>query len=39
MDEICDFYEDKYKTELKDDIIGDTNGNFQKLCLLLVKAR
>ena len=39
MDEICDFYEDKYKTELKDDIIGDTSGNYQKLCLLLVKAR
>jgi len=39
MDEICDFYKDKNKRELKDDIIGDTSGNFQKLCLLLVKPK
>ena len=39
MYEICDFYKDKYNTELKDDIIGDTSGNFQKLCLLLVKSK
>ena len=25
------------KKEMKDDIIGDTSGNFQKLCLLLAK--
>lgn len=37
MDEINDFYKDKYKKEMKDDIIGDTSGNFQKLCLLLAK--
>ena len=37
MDEINEFYKDKYKKEMKDDIIGDTSGNFQKLCLLLAK--
>ena len=37
MDEINEFYKDKYKKEMKDDIIGDTSGYFQKLCLLLAK--
>ena len=37
MDEINEFYKDKYKKEMKDDKIGDTSGNFQKLCLLLAK--
>ena len=37
MDEINEFYKDKYKKEMKDDIIGDTSGNFKKLCLLLAK--
>ena len=37
VDEINEFYKDKYKKEMKDDIIGDTSGNFQKLCLLLAK--
>ena len=38
MDEIKDFYKDKYKTDMTDDIMGDTSGNFQRLCLLLVKS-
>ena len=38
IDEINDFYKDKYKKDMKDDIISDTSGNFQKLCLLLAKS-
>ena len=37
MDEIREYYMDKYKNDMKDDIIGDTSGNFQKLCLILAK--
>lgn len=39
IEEINEFYKDKYKSEMKDDIIGDTSGNFQKLCLILAKSR
>ena len=38
MNEIADFYKDKYKKDMKDDIVGDTSGNFQKLCLILTKS-
>ena len=39
MDEINEYYKDKYKQDMKDDIIGDTSGNYQKLCLILAKHR
>ena len=39
MDEINEFYKDKYKSDLRDDITTDTSGNFQKLCLILSKSR
>ena len=39
MDEINDYYKEKYKKDMKDDIIGDTSGNYQKLCLILAKQR
>jgi hypothetical protein len=38
MNEIADFYKDKYKKDMIDDIVGDTSGNFQKLCLVLTKS-
>ena len=36
MDEIKEFYKDKFKKDMKDDIINDTSGNYQKLCLILI---
>ena len=36
MDEIKEFYKDKFKKDMKDDIIDDTSGNYQKLCLILI---
>ena len=39
MDEINEYYKDKYKTDMKEDIIGDTTGNFQRLCLILAKSK
>ena len=35
MDDIKEFYQKKYKVSMKDDIIGDTSGIYQKLCLYL----
>ena len=35
MPQIRDFYVQKYKKTMKDDIIGDTSGMYQKLCLFL----
>ena len=32
---IREMYEYKYKNSLKDDIINDTSGNYQKLCAFL----
>ena len=39
MDEINEYYQDKSKTDMKEDIIGDTTGNFQRLCLILAKSK
>ena len=30
-------YQDKYDQEMKEDIMGDTSGAFQKLCLHLIQ--
>ena len=35
MKEIREFYQKKYKVPMKEDIIGDTSGIYQKLCLYL----
>ena len=35
MPQIRDFYVQKYKKTIKDDIVGDTSGMYQKLCLYL----
>ena len=35
MDEINEFYQQKYNVTMKEDIIGDTSGIYQKLCLYL----
>ena len=35
MPQIKEIYEWKYKVTLKDDIIGDTSGSYQKLCVYL----
>jgi len=35
MDEINEFYQQKYNVTMKEDIIGDTSGIYQKLCLHL----
>jgi hypothetical protein len=35
MDEIKDFYQQKYNVTMREDIIGDTSGIYQKLCLFL----
>ena len=35
MDDIKEFYNQKYKVTLKDDIKGDTSGIYEKLCLYL----
>ena len=35
MDEINEFYQQKYNVTMKEDIIGDTSGIYQKLCLFL----
>ena len=37
MPQIKEIYEWKYKVTLKDDIIGDTSGNYQKLCLYVAE--
>ena len=34
-----EIYQFKYNISMKDDIIGDTSGNYQKLCLILAKHR
>ena len=36
MDEIKNIYKNKYNTDLKEDIINDTSGIYQKLCLYLI---
>lgn len=35
MDDIKEFYQKKYRVSMRDDIIGDTSGIYQKLCLYL----
>ena len=35
--QIKEIYEWKYKVTLKEDIIGDTSGMYQKLCLYVAK--
>ena len=35
MDEIKEIYQWKYGVTLKEDIIGDTSGSYQKLCLFV----
>ena len=35
MKDIREIYPIKYKNTLKDDIVGDTSGWYQKLCLFL----
>lgn len=35
--EIKEIYEDKYGTTLRDDILGDTSGIYQKLCLFVAE--
>ena len=35
MDEINKFYKEKYNVTMREDIIGDTSGIYQKLCLYL----
>ena len=35
MDEIKNFYEQKYNVTMREDIIGDTSGIYQNLCLYL----
>jgi len=35
MDEINTFYKEKYNITMREDIIGDTSGIYQKLCLYL----
>jgi len=37
MPQIKEIYEWKYKVTLKDDIVGDTSGNYQKLCLYVAE--
>ena len=37
MPQIKEIYEWKYKITLKDDIIGDTSGQYQKLCLFVAE--
>ena len=37
MPEIRELYFWKYKVNMKDDIIGDTSGNYQKLCLYVAE--
>ena len=37
MPVIREMYEYKYKNNLKDDIINDTSGNYQKLCVFLAE--
>lgn len=37
MAAIRDIYPTKYKETLKEAIIGDTSGNYQKLCVFLVE--
>ena len=37
MPQIKEIYEWKYKVTLKDDICGDTSGNYQKLCLYVAE--
>ena len=36
MDEIKNIYKNKYNTDLKEDIINDTSGIYQKLCLYVI---
>ena len=35
MSDIRDIYQNKYNANLKDDIIDDTSGKYQKLCVYL----
>ena len=35
MEDIRNIYKNKYNSNLKDDIISDTSGPYQKLCLYL----
>ena len=35
MEEIKEFYQKKYKVSMKEDIMGDTSGIYQQLCLFL----
>ena len=37
MPQIKEIYQWKYKISLKDDIIGDTSGQYQKLCLFVAE--
>jgi hypothetical protein len=37
MDEIKEIYQWKYGVTLKDDIIGDTSGSYQRLCLFVAE--
>ena len=37
MPQIKEIYQWKYKVSLKDDIIGDTSGQYQKLCLFVAE--
>ncbi len=37
MPQIKEIYQWKYKISLKDDIIGDTSGQYQKLCLYVAE--
>ena len=37
MDETKEIYQWKYNVTLKDDIIGDTSGSYQKLCLFVAE--
>ena len=37
MPQIKEIYQWKYKTTLKDDIVGDTSGMYQKLCLYVAE--
>lgn len=37
MPQIKEIYKWKYKQTLKDDIIGDTSGQYQKLCLYVAE--
>ena len=39
MEEIREFYQKKYKVPMKEDIIGDTSGIYQKLCLYLANKK